>query len=146
MIALLLAPALAQAIAMAIDEGYFHRRRGLPRWERLGHPVDTATVALAYAWLALAPPTPAHAAVFAAIALASCLVVTKDEWIHARVCAPGEHWLHAVLFVLHPIAFAGVAVLWWRGLPWPARAQVALALAFATYQLVYWSPRWKRAR
>lgn len=140
---LLLVPALVQAIAMAIDEGYFHQRRGLPRWERLGHPVDTATVALAYAWLAYVPPTPAHAAAFAALALVSCLVVTKDEWIHARVCAPGEHWLHAVLFVLHPIAFAGVAALWWSGVAWPARLQVALALGFGAYQLIRWVPRWQ---
>jgi len=28
---------------MGVDEFYFHRRRGLPRWERLAHPLDTMT-------------------------------------------------------------------------------------------------------
>ena len=144
MTALLLAPALAQAIAMAIDEGWFHRRRGLPRFERLGHPVDTASVALAYAWLAAAAPTRAHAGVYAALALGSCLLVTKDEWIHARACTPGEHWLHAILFVLHPIVFAAFGILWWTGHAVPVEAALAAALAFAAYQLIAWSPPWRR--
>lgn len=137
-VALLLVPALLQAAAMAADEGYFHHRRGLPRWERLGHPVDTLTVALAYAWLVAAAPGPHALAVYAALALVSCLVVTKDEWIHARLCTPGEHWLHAVLFVLHPIVFAGFGLLWWRGHATPVVAQLALTAAFGVYQIAYW--------
>jgi hypothetical protein len=140
---LLLVPAALQAAAMAVDEGWFHRRRGLPRWERLGHPIDTATVALAYGFLAAAAPSQTHAAIYAALVAASCLVITKDEWIHARACTPGEHWLHAVLFVLHPIAFAAFGVLWWTGHPGPVHAQLALTIAFAIYQLVYWRPSWR---
>jgi hypothetical protein len=144
MIALLLAPAVLQAVAMSIDEGWFHRRRGLPRFERIGHPIDTASVALAYGWLALEPPTVAHAAVFAGLALGSCLLVTKDEWIHARVCTAGEHWLHAVLFVLHPIAFASLGALWWMGRAAPAEIALAATIGFAIYQLAAWSIPWKR--
>ena len=37
-----------QAALMMVDELHFHRRRGLPRWERIGHPLDTATVLVCY--------------------------------------------------------------------------------------------------
>ncbi len=57
----LLLPAVLQMLAMAFDELVFHRRRGLPRWERLGHPLDTATAALCYGWLVWVPPQSPHA-------------------------------------------------------------------------------------
>jgi len=145
--AVLLVPALLQAAAMAVDEGWFHRRRGLPRWERIGHPVDTASVALCYAWLLAAPPSPVNLGVYAALGLASCLIVTKDEWIHARVCTPGEHWLHAVLFVLHPVVFAGFAAWWWSSGPALVIAgQLALTLGFGIHQVLYWSVIHERRR
>ncbi len=143
MTAALLVPAALQAIAMAIDEGWFHRRRGLPRFERLGHPVDTASVALCYAWASFEPPTRAHAFVYGALALASCLLVTKDEGVHAKLCTAGEHWLHAILFVLHPIVFAAIGVLWWTGRDAAAIAAMLAAIAFAIYQLVAWSTPWR---
>src|SRR5262245_66006812 len=40
-----------QMIFIAVDEIHFHRRRGLPRWERLGHPLDTLTVLACFVWL-----------------------------------------------------------------------------------------------
>ncbi|HTJ46581.1 MAG TPA: hypothetical protein VL463_30955 [Kofleriaceae bacterium] len=141
MIALLLVPAALQAAAMAADEGYFHRRRGLPRWERRGHPIDTLSVAIAYAYLALASPTTTHAEIFALIAFASCVIVTKDEPIHARLCTAGEHWLHAILFVLHPIVFACFAALWWQHVTTPIALQLALTIAFGLYQITYWRDR-----
>ncbi|HEU4411540.1 MAG TPA: hypothetical protein VFS43_40215 [Polyangiaceae bacterium] len=144
--ALLLAPAALQALAMVVDEAWFHRRRGLPRWERVGHPVDTASVALCYGWLlARSPGDPGALSVYAGLALASCLLVTKDEFVHARHCAPGEHWLHAVLFVLHPIVFLAFGAHWRSGGdPAIIALQLALTLAFMTYQIAYWSLPWKR--
>jgi hypothetical protein len=143
---LLLAPAALQALAMLFDEGWFHRRRGLPRWERLGHPVDTASVALCYGWLlAREPADPGALEVYVALAAFSCLLVTKDEFVHARHCAPAEQWLHAVLFVLHPIVFLAFGLLWRSGGGGRViAAQFALTLAFCTYQLAYWSLPWKR--
>jgi 2-polyprenyl-6-hydroxyphenyl methylase/3-demethylubiquinone-9 3-methyltransferase len=66
--------------------------------------------------------------------------VTKDEGVHARLCGGGEHWLHALLFVLHPIVLIGFAVLWRSG-AYPAilTIQLAATLAFLGYQLVYWN-------
>lgn len=140
--ALLLAPLVAQAAVMLADEGWFHRRRGLPRWERIGHPVDTLSVAVAYAWLVATAPTRENLAVYIALAVVSCVVVTKDEWVHARVCTPGEHWLHAVLFVLHPVAFGAVGALWWTGGHGAiVGGQLLLTIAFGIYQLVYWRLR-----
>ena len=144
--ALFIVPASLQAAAMAVDEGWYHRRRGLPRWERIGHPLDTTTVLLAYAWLLLHEPGDTRALViYAALALFSCVFVTKDELVHAGRCTGGEHWLHAVLFVLHPLVFAAFAALWVARehlvLLW---VQTALTGIFALHQLIYWSLLCKR--
>src|SRR5262249_31343098 len=105
-----------QAIAMVVDEAWFHRARGLPRWERIGHPLDTLSIALCLLWLIGARRgSPEALPVYVALAVISTLFVTKDEAIHARLCGPGEHWLHAVLFALHPIVLAAFAYLWWIG-------------------------------
>jgi len=144
-LALLLAPVLLQMVAMAIDEGLYHRRRGLPRWERLGHPVDTASVLLCYGWLiATRPDQPNALAVYVAMAALSCLLVTKDEAVHAHRCQPGEHWLHALLFVLHPVVLGTVGLLWWwqRDL-WLLPALLALTGGLLVYQIVYWSLLWR---
>lgn len=145
MIALVLVPAALQALVMLVDEGWYHRRRGLGRWERLGHPVDTLSVALAYGWLAT-HPVASHGAlgVYVALAALSSLLVTKDEPVHARVCTAGEHWLHALLFVLHPVVFIAFGALWWWHPEelWVVHGQLALSFLLMTYQLVYWSGPW----
>lgn len=145
-VVLLLVPAFLQAAAMAVDEGVWHRRRGLPKWERIGHPIDTISTAACYAWLSLVPPTRAGAlAGYVALCAASCLVITKDEPVHARLCGPGESWVHAVLFVLHPIVFMGFGMIWMSERhPWLLWGQFGLTIAFATYQFAFWRFRWKR--
>ena len=139
MLALVVLAAALQALAMIFDEGHFHASRALPRWERLGHPLDTASVAACYAWLALAPRATTSLEVYAGLGALSCMLVTKDEFVHARLCAPAEHWLHAVLFVLHPIVLAGFGWAWWTGHATLVHAQLALTLAFGAYQLVRWN-------
>ena len=150
-------PFLLQMGAMAVDEFYFHHRRGLPRWERVGHPIDTLSVLACYAWILLLAPDSSTAAVYAVLAAISCLLVTKDEPVHSRFCGSGEQWLHALLFLLHPVVLAGAALLWpamhetERALPWIRYegyersfltvGTIATAL-FATYQLVYWNFLW----
>ncbi len=142
----MLVPAALQGAAMLADELWFHHRRGLPRWERIGHPLDTLTAAACYGWLLLREPEAPHAlTVYVVLAAFSCLFVTKDELVHARCCEPPELWLHAVLFVLHPVVFLAFG-LWWRaGEPlWVIRAQLGATLVFALYQVVYWSVPWTR--
>jgi hypothetical protein len=147
MVVLVVVAVLIQASAMLADEGWFHRRRGLPRWERIGHPLDTLTTASCYAWLSLATPHAPHAlAVYIGLAVFSCLFITKDEFVHAKRCEPGEIWLHAILFVMHPIVLAAFGFLWWSGSDAArviVRAQLLLTLAFAAYQVLYWSILWK---
>jgi hypothetical protein len=142
-IALLALPLGLQALAMVFDELHFHRRRGLPRWERIGHPLDTSTVLACLAVAALAPPTTGWLVVYGVLAAFSCLFVTKDEAVHTRLCEAGEHWVHAVLFVLHPMVLASIATLWVHGLRTLVVAQSAVTLAFGTYQTVYWNFSWR---
>ncbi|WP_394846790.1 hypothetical protein LZC95_04910 [Pendulispora brunnea] len=143
--ALLLVPFALQGTLMAVDEGWFHRRRGLPRWERIGHPLDTLTVALCFGWLvAKRPEDPGALAVYVALAVVSCLFVTKDEVVHKRLCCAAECWLHAVLFVLHPIVFFAAGYAWALGQgAWALKMQLVLVLAFGLYQWIYWGP-WNR--
>jgi len=123
---------------MLVDELHFHRRRGLPRWERIGHPLDTLTLLACYAVAIFFPPTRAALWTFAALGAFSCLFITKDEWVHARLATSGEHWLHSVLFVAHPIVLAAVAWLWIDGQQTLIRVQAALTVAFGMYQAIYW--------
>ncbi len=131
MTALLVAPLALQALAMLVDEGYFHRRRGLPRWERIGHPLDTLTIIACLVWLLAV----GAGAGYVVLAVFSCLFVTKDEPVHAKHCTPGEQWLHAVLFVLHPVVLAAFALL----PPAILVGQLALTIAVLVYQVVYWN-------
>lgn len=144
MLAVLLVAPLVQAAAMLADEGVFHRRRGLPRWERIGHPLDTSTAGVCYAWLLANRPSSYALSVYAALAMVSCLFITKDEIVHARLCEPMETWLHAVLFVLHPVVFVSFGAIWMLGLgtTW-IYAALAATIAFGLYQTIYWNLVWK---
>jgi hypothetical protein len=139
---LLTVPFLVQGAVMGLDEVWFHRRRGLPRWERIGHPLDTLTVAACFAWLVLRRADAPGALVgYVILAVVSCLFVTKDEIVHKALCSAGESWLHALLFVLHPIVFLAAGLMWRSGEGHGVLAvQLALILSFAAYQAMYWGP------
>jgi 2-polyprenyl-6-hydroxyphenyl methylase / 3-demethylubiquinone-9 3-methyltransferase len=139
MLGLVAIPIAAQALAMVVDEGWFHRRRGLPRWERIGHPLDTLTIVMCLAWLVITSPSSTTLGVYIGLATFSTLFVTKDEPVHAKLCGAGEHWLHAMLFVLHPIVLAAFGLLWWCGATTPVVMQLGVAIAFALYQVIYWN-------
>ena len=51
-----LIPFVLQMLRMIGDEFYFHRRRTLPRWEWLGHPLDTLSVLLCWSVILLTKP------------------------------------------------------------------------------------------
>jgi hypothetical protein len=149
-----------QASLMLIDEG-FHLRRGLPRWERWGHPLDTFSAMACYLIALRAPASPAGLAAYLAAAALSCLCVTKDEWVHARHCSGAEAWLHACLFLLHPVLLA-IAGYWAFGGGGPGAAsgsrggpagfgtflviQTALTAAFGAWQAAYWNGPWGSSR
>ena len=143
MLVVLLFPAVLQGLAMFADEFVFHRKRGLPRWERLGHPLDTLTAALCYGWLVAVPANHPHAlGIYVGLCAFSCLFITKDEFVHAKLCEPLETWLHSLLFVLHPIVFLGFGVIWHSGAEaWVLKGALGSTLAVFAYQLLYWNAR-----
>ena len=141
-----------QALLMSVDEFYCHYRRGLPRWERLGHPLDTFSVGAPLLLCLLVPPSDGARWLYWILVGISCLLVTKDEWVHAGRCGAFEHWLHALLFLIHPLTFLVIFDLWrswWvkPGVPWLG-VQAVFVCAFGIYQLWFWNLRkrhaWKR--
>jgi len=143
-----------QASALFFDEFFFHMKRGLPRWERIGHPLDTLTVLAVNAVTLLAQFSSQSLLIFLSLAMFSCMFVTKDEWVHQRECEAAEHWLHAVLFVCHPMTFASSVFFWLlRDSPLLLgvdgeyfslasnilRGQFTLLLIFLSYQIIYWN-------
>ena len=156
---LLSIPFVLQMLFMAIDEFYFHRKRSLPRWERIGHPLDTLTVLLCLAWILYIPPNHQTAVVYLLLAVFSSIFVTKDEPVHKKYCSAAEMWLHSILFTLHPIVLLCAGLLWpavWSGLPGGAPWIVmfsgfervflicicALMIVFGIYQFVFWNLVW----
>jgi len=153
-------PFIIQGIAIAVDEAYFHVKRGLPLWERIGHPVDTFTVVLCFAFVIFVPYSVAMLKVYILMSILSCLTVTKDEWVHKHHCPGTENWLHALLFINHPILLTFAGLIWARGAsvgpiwlkelisrPEPLihflMVQAALAAIFMLYQIIYWNFIWK---
>lgn len=157
MLLLFTLPFLIQTIIIGIDEFYFHVRRGLPQWERLGHPLDTLTVLGCFAFVLLVPYSSLYLKIYAGLALFSCIFVTKDEFVHKECCPAAEQWLHALLFLNHPVVLIATALLWpilngialfsWmepllihaRFLRTFFLLQVAFASLFFLYQLIYWN-------
>ena len=155
---LLVIPFLLQVVCMGVDELYFHHRRKLPRWERIGHPLDTLTVVLCLGLVLVVPPSPASLSVYLILCVFSCLFVTKDEWVHHKFCSAGEQWMHALQFILHSL------VLLCAGLLWPTlheqtlnfiyyegfertffKVNLGLTFLFGFYQLIYWNFLWRPA-
>ncbi len=141
---------------MGVDEFGFHHQRAVPRWEWMGHALDTSVFLACLVCPLVLAPEPANLRLYGVLAVISCILITKDEFIHQRLCSGGEHWLHAVLFILHPIVLMATAYLWistgtaaLKGLPVPAPAlargmlllQILVVSGFLAFQIAYWSSR-----
>ena len=153
-ILLAVVPYFIQALALAVDEFFLHHRRGLPQWERWGHPLDTLSVLIVNV-LALSFSFSEHFLfLFVLLGLFSCLFVTKDEWVHSKECSAFEHWLHGILFVCHPLTFVSTCFFWiLRDRPTIVGfdlfasqtgavvliGQVVTLSAFFAYQIIYWN-------
>lgn len=121
-----------QGIAMVIDEFYFHQKRGLGRWERIGHPIDTVFFILAL-WGALNADRLGSGGAWSLMLLSS-LIVLKDEFEHKRLTPPAENLLHGLLFMVHPLVLIAV---------WIERASLGdwiliPPLLFLIYQVLFW--------
>lgn len=135
-------PFFLQAILIGADEWFFHLRRNLPKWERIGHPIDTLSVLICFAFLYLIPFSPLALKWYIALALVSSILITKDEFVHKHHCPAAEQWLHAVLFINHPILLSAAAILWYHSPPlFPTFlfCQGSCVAAFMFYQIIYWN-------
>ena len=158
---LIFLPFFLQAITIGIDEIWFHLKRGLPLWERIGHPIDTFSVLFCMGYILLVPFSKYALCIYCFCAVFSCLLVTKDEFIHKEHCCGAENWFHAVLFILHPITLTCAGLMW--PIIWGAetaiwlnswgchsqiflfflKMQVGLLTCFFFYQAIYWILLWK---
>jgi hypothetical protein len=139
-------PFILQAVLMSIDEFYCHKRRTLKRWERFGHPLDTFVFIICLVFLLLATPEANAFWIYTVLATVSCLLITKDEWQHKLHCDAFENWLHALLFVLHPVVLIWAGYLWWSGSSrffLVISSNVLLSICFLFYQVFYWNV-WRR--
>lgn len=142
MLVLLMIPFFIQGLIMFIDEFYFHRKRGLLLWERVGHPLDSFTVLVCYLFISLNVPSTFNLYIYAGLCLFSSLFITKDEFVHTVECEATENWVHSILFILHPITFMAAGLIWFHNL-----SQVVLIsfpatiFVFMLYQIIYWSRR-----
>lgn len=136
-------PFFFQALLMGYDE-ILHRKRGLGAWERLGHPVDTMTVFAPMSFIAINEYTYDRLLIFIMLAVFSCLVITKDEFVHSVECSPIENWVHSMLFVLHPMIFVTSALIWKYHPEDDFLGFQAVAIGvFMIYQVMKWSLSWK---
>jgi hypothetical protein len=137
---LLYVPFFFQGAVMAVDEFYFHERRDLPLWERVGHPLDSLTTFITLLIPVLLSFDSFSQKLFLSFAIFSCFFITKDEFIHSGKCSGVEHWLHALLFILHPLIFMATYLLWINN---PEslflRFQLYLVAGFMVYQIVRWN-------
>ncbi len=154
---LILLPFVLQMLIISFDEFYFHVRRNLPQWERLGHPLDTLTVLICFCFVLFVPYSPLMLKVYIALGVFSCLFVTKDEFVHKDCCSASEQWLHALLFLNHPVVLTAAGLLWtlcdlaavpaWMSSLVPYADILRSALLFQTgcvvlflaYQIIYWN-------
>lgn len=144
-------------VIVHIDEFYFHVKRGLPKWERIGHPLDTLSVLVCFLFVLFVPYSSFNLKVYIALALFSCIFVTKDEFVHKECCPASEQWLHAFLFLNHPIVLTVAGLLWplvqdslspaWlipfvpncEWITFGLRVQTSCIFLFMLYQIVYWN-------
>lgn len=154
-------PFFLQALCMLFDEGYYHIRRGLPLWERIGHPIDTLSVLLCMGFVLFVPFSKTTLPIYIVLASFSSLFVTKDEFVHKHYCPASENWLHAVLFTLHPITLTVAGFIWpvvqgvevstWiaKWLDRPEMLELFLKMQcwtmalFGIYQVIFWNIIWK---
>ena len=137
-------PFLLHGLLMVIDE-VIHEKRGLSTWERRGHPLDSLTVMACFFYIQFFMPTQTHVLVYLGLALFSTIFITKDEWVHQKECGPFEQWLHALLFILHPIALYLAYHLWTTGEhAWLMQGLPVVATVLFLYQLLRWNIPWKQ--
>ncbi|MCB0307860.1 MAG: hypothetical protein KDD48_00695 [Bdellovibrionales bacterium] len=137
---LLTIPFGVQGSLSVFDEFYLHYRRHVPKWERIGHPIDTFSL-LACVCITLWLEPSFYAVVsFVLLSVISSIVITKDEWVHKDLATPLEMWVHAMLFVLHPIVCMSIGIIWFLDPNHLSlKIEAALLFMYMCYQIIYWN-------
>lgn len=153
-LALLIAPFALQGIAISFDEFYFHHKRGLGWWERLGHPFDTISILICYTFILNSLPNYQNVLIFISLSVFSSLLITKDEFVHNAECGPTEQWLHSILFIIHPVTLIVLGLMWNNSISVSPneleifnkfiKGQYIFICIFLIYQILYWSIPWKK--
>ncbi|MBC77749.1 MAG: hypothetical protein CME64_17215 [Halobacteriovoraceae bacterium] len=128
-----------QGVLILFDEFYFHKRRGLKKWERIGHPIDTFIFLGCFIYTLVSPFSESNSVIFLILAVLSCLVILKDEWVHIKECDVFEHWLHCGLFLIHPISLIGLLFVWKEDGFYEIFIQSILITLFLLHQIYYWN-------
>lgn len=137
---LLLSSFLLQGAILFFDELYFHRKRGLPLWEKFSHPIDSFSVLICYLFLFVSEYNESTLKIFIGLSVLSCLLITKDEFVHKAQAPAAENWLHALLFIVHPVPFIAAGLLWAEATEKLSFGLMAVfVLLFMLYQIIYWS-------
>jgi hypothetical protein len=123
----------------------------------MGHPLDTLTLLICLIFTLIFPYTTMTRVVYIGLALFSAVFVTKDEFVHKECCPAAEQWLHALLFLNHPIVLFALGCLWplyhalevpqWLQSYQPQGAivgcflwgQTCAVACFGLYQWIYWN-------
>jgi hypothetical protein len=152
-----LIPFCIQFLAIFFDEFYFHRQRGLPLWEKIGHPLDTLTVFAALSFACYFPFSIQNLKIYLALCIISLFMITKDEFIHKDICPKLEMWLHALLFINHPLILLSAGIMWGVSheiylfdslkilsgfqdkMLFFLKGQALFSLLFCFYQIIYWN-------
>jgi hypothetical protein len=161
MTALLTIPFILQGLLIAFDEWHFHLKRGLPRWERIGHPIDTLSLVICLLIPLFLPLSKSTFTLYLCVSAVSCLLVTKDEFVHKHHCPAAENWVHALLFLNHPLLLASAGFMWSAFSESPLTflidcipyksflyaflfGQCCVAFIFMLYQIIYWNFLWPK--
>jgi hypothetical protein len=151
--ALALIPFIIQGIVIVLDEYVYHLKRGLPKWERIGHPLDTLSVIACLGFVLFVPYESSLIKYFVMTAVFSCLLITKDEFVHKHHCPAAEQWLHAILFVNHSVLLLMIGLMWPKihgqnMFDWLPSSEILIpflwvqaifAGLFFLYQAIYWN-------
>lgn len=124
---------------MFIDEFYFHHKRGLGRWESIGHPVDTFLFLIPFIICLSWSYEEFISKVLIVTSVLSTLIITKDEWIHSEQSSGAENWLHSLLFILHPLSLGVLYYFWTNKEIFYIQIQAGIISLFFIYQVFYWN-------
>ena len=136
---LMLSAFLLQGLILFIDEFFFHRKRGLPLWEKVGHPLDSFSVVVCYSFLYFFEYSKTTLIIYICLAMFSCVLITKDEVTHKEQASARENWLHSLLFILHPVPLVAAGLLWMGHHEKTTFGLMgAFVFSFMVYQIFYW--------